>query len=100
MLPEGNDFKNGFVISEYCKYHIAYPYKKQPYFELGFESPFLGVVLTKNWIFSFPITGDTDAVRLTCELPVTSIAKLRLNILNLGAFKIYRIALLLDPRPK
>ena len=28
----------------------------------GFESHFLEVVLTKNWIFSFSITGDTDAL--------------------------------------
>ena len=56
MLLRSNDFE-WFVVSEYCKYHIAYlMWNSSHCYELWLWVTFLEVVLTKNWIFSFSMS--------------------------------------------
>ena len=58
-----NDFKR-FVVSEYCKYHVAYfVWYNTHCHKFWFWLAFFQIVITQNWIFSISSTGCTDALQ-------------------------------------
>ena len=76
MLLRSNDFE-WFVVSEYCKYHIAYlMWNSAHCYELWFWVTLLEIVFAKNWIFSFCIV-----------VPITIVIALLLAVALNGKLK-------------
>ena len=62
MFLRSNNLK-WFIIYEYCKYYVAYfMWNSTHCYKLWLWIAFLEIVFTKDWIFSFSITWDTDAL--------------------------------------